>query len=174
MHCNYRNLQWYGIAAHIGEIALLFFLDLFTPLDFSGVAYIAVMSLAVFSCLLLPAPVYTMFRLPKLKRSGVNVDAEVLLAKIEVENDKRGRMHISTIRFELDGRVFIKKLYNFTIFRGWTRAGEKFKVLVDPNDTDNFLVIPKGRVFIIVCTIFGILLQAVVIAITASACIFDK
>ena len=174
MHGNYRNLQWYGIAAHTGEIALLFFLDLFTPLDFSGVAYIAVMSLAIFPCLLLSAPVYTMFRLPKLKRSGVNVDAEVLSAKIEVENDKRGRMHISTIRFELDGRVFIKKLYNLTIFRYWTRAGEKFKVLVDPNDTDNFLVIPKGRVFIIVCTIFGILLQAAVIAITASACIFDK
>lgn len=176
MHGNYRNLRWYGIAAHVSEIALLFFLDLFTPLDFSVVAYIAVMSLAVFPCFLLPAPVNTVFRLPKLKRSGVSVDAEVLSAKIEGDNqnDKRDRMHISTIRFELDGRAFIKKLYNLTIFRYWTRVGEKFKVFVDPSDTDNFLVIPKGRVFIIVCTIFGILLQAVVIVITASACIYNK
>lgn len=176
MHGNYRNLRWYGIAAHVSEIALLFFLDLFTPLDFLGVAYIAVMSLAVFPCLLLPAPVYTVFRLPKLKRSGVSVDAEVLSAKIEGDNqnDKRDRMYISTIRFELDGKAFIKKLYNLTIFRYWTRAGEKFKVLVDPSDTDNFLVIPRGRVFIIICAIFGTLLQAAVIAITASACIFDK
>lgn len=175
MHGNFRNLLWYCIAAYVSEVALFFFLDLFTPLDFLGVAYIAVMS-AVFPCLLLPAPVYTVFRLPKLKRSGVNVDAEVLSAKIEGDNqnDKRDRMHISTIRFELDGRAFIKKLYNFTIFRCWTRAGEKFKVLVDPSDTDNFLIIPKGRVFIIICAIFGILLQAAVIIITASACIFDK
>lgn len=175
MHCNYRNLRWYGITAYVGEIALFYFLDLFTPLDFSGLAHITVMS-AIFPCLLLPAPVWAVFHLPKLKKSGVSVDAEVLSAKTEGDNqnDKRDRMHVSTIRFELDGRAFIKKLYNFTIFRGRTRVGESFKVLVDPSDTDNFLVIPKGSVFIIICAIFGTLLQAAVIAITASACIYNK
>lgn len=175
MHCNYRNLHWYGFAAYVGEIALFYFLDLFTPLDFSGLAHITVMS-AIFPCLLLPAPVWAVFHLPKLKKSGVGVDAEVLSTKIEGENlnNIRNRMHISTIHFELDDRAFIKKLYNFTILRCWTRAGESFKVLVDPCDTDNFIVIPRGRVFIIVCMIFGILLQAAVIAVIVSACIFDK
>lgn len=175
MHCNYRNLRWYGIAACVGEIVLFYLLDLFTPLDFSGLAHITVTSV-IFPCLLLPAPVWAVFRLPKLKRSGVIVEAEVLSAKIkgDNQNDKRDRMYISTIRFELDGRAFIKKLYNLTIFRYWTRVGEKFKVLVDPCDTDNFLVIPRGRVFIIICAIIGTLLQAAVIAVIASACIYNK
>ncbi len=171
MHCDYCNSMWYGIAAGIGEIALFYFLEFFTPLDFSEWAHITVM-FAVFPCMLLPVPVRAAFCLPKLKSSGVNAEAEVLSAKIEGE--WRDRMHISTIRFALDGKTFIKKMYNFTIFRHRTRAGERFKVLVDPDNTDNYLVIPRGRVFVIMNAVFGTVFQAFFITAIASECVIGK
>ncbi len=173
MHCDYRNSMWYGIAAGIGEIALFYFLEFFTPLDFSEWAHTTVM-FAVFPCMLLPVPVRA--ALLKLKRSGAAVVAEVLSSKIEKEcyNDRKSQMHISTIRFALDGKTFIKKMYNFTIFRGWTRVGERFNLLVDPDNTDNYLVIPRGRVFIIMNAAFGTIFQASFIAAIASGCVIGK
>lgn len=175
MHCDYRNSIWYGIAAGIGEIALFYFLELFTPLDFSGWAHIAVM-FAMFSCMFLPVPIRAAFCLPKLKRSGVNVEAEVLSTKIEGEgqNIKRNKMYVSTIRFALDDKTFIKRLYNFTIYRSRIREGERLNVIVNPDNTDNYLVIPRGRVFIIINAVFGIIFQVLFIAAIASGCVTGK
>lgn len=175
MHCDYRNSMWYGIAAGIGEIALFYFLEFFTPLDFSEWAHITVM-FAVFPCILLTVPVRAAFCLPKLKRSGEAVVAEVLSSKMEKEcyNDRMSQMHISTIRFALDGKTFIKKMYNLTTCRSRIWEGERFNLLVDPDNTDNYLVIPRGRVFIIINAVFGTIFQVFFIAVIASGCVIGK
>jgi len=175
MHCNYRNLLWYGIAAGFGENALFYLLVFFTPLEFSGAAFFSGI-FAIISCLFLSVPVCVLLSLPKLKKSGIAVEAKVLSTRIEGENQnsKQNRMSISTIRFEICGKTFIKKLYNFTIFRCWTRTGENLSLCVDPGDTDNYLVIPRGRAFVIFNAVFGTLFQAAVIAVTASSCTYNK